>query len=95
VALEHAAAGAKLSEVVLRAVTARVPTGPCADIAARLRGLVSAVAYVAVDGVRSATWPGYAWGAARASARVGARVIALHEGRWPRSCQRDDVGLRA
>src|SRR6478735_9430007 len=67
VALEHAAAGAKLSEVVVRA-----------DIGARLRGLVSTIAYIAVDGVRSATWPGYTWGAARASARVGARVIAVH-----------------
>jgi hypothetical protein len=94
VALEHAAAGAKLSEVVLRAVTARVPAGPCADIGARLRGLVSTIAYIAVDGVRSATWPGYAWGAARASARIGARVIAVHEGPWPRSCARD-VRLRA
>jgi len=95
VALEHAAAGAKLSEIVVRAVTARVPAGPCADVGARLRGLVSAIAYIAVDGVRSATWPGYAWGAAQASARVGARVIALHEGRWPRSCGPADVGLRA
>jgi hypothetical protein len=95
VALEHAAAGAKLSEIVVRAVTARVPAGPCADVGARLRGLVSAIAYIAVDGVRSATWPGYTWGAAQASARVGARVIAVHEGRWPRSCARDDVGLRA
>jgi hypothetical protein len=84
VALQHAAAGAKLSE-----------NGPCADIGARLRGLVSAIAYIAVDGVRSATWPGYTWGAAQASARVGARVIALHEGRWPRSCGPADVGLRA
>ena len=65
------------------------------DLAARLRGLVSAIAYIAVDGVRSATWPGYTWGAAHASARVGARVIALHEGRWPRSCARADAGLRA
>jgi len=95
VALEHAAAGAKLSAVVLRAVTARVPAGRCADIAARLRGLVSAIAYIAVDGVRSASWPGYTWGAALASARVGVRVIALHEGRWPRSCARGVVGLRA
>ena len=96
VALEHAAAGANLSEVVLRAVTARVPAGPCADLGAKLRGFVSAIAYIAVDGVRSATWPGYAWGAARASARVGARVNALHEGRWPRSCARADLGrLRA
>jgi len=95
VALEHAAAGARLSEVVLRAVTARVPAGPCADLGAKLRGLVSAIAYIAVDGVRSATWPGYTWGAARASARVGTRVIALHEGRWPRLCARGDIGLRA
>jgi hypothetical protein len=95
VALEHAAAGAKLSEIVVRAVTARVPAGPCADVGARLRGLVSAIAYIAVDGVRSATWPGYTWGAAQASARVGVRVIALHEGRWPRSCGPADVGLRA
>jgi len=95
VALEHAAAGAKLSEVVLRAVMARVPAGPCADIGGRLRGLVSAIAYIAVDGVRSATWPGYTWGAARASARVGVRVIALYAGRWPRTCAPDDVGLRA
>jgi hypothetical protein len=95
VALQHAAAGAKLSDVVLRAVTARVPAGRCADIGAKLRGLVSAIAYIAVDGVRSATWPGYTWGAAQASARVGARVIALHEGRWPRSCGPADVGLRA
>ena len=95
VALQHAAAGAKLSDVVLRAVTARVPKGRCADIGAKLRGLVSAIAYIAGDGVRSATWPGYTWGAARASARVGARVIAVHDGRWPRSCARGDVRLRA
>ena len=95
VALEHAAAGAKLSEVVLRAVMARVRSGPCADIGGRLRGWVSAIAYIAVDGVRSATWPGYTWGAARASARVGARVIALSAGRWPRTCAREVVGLRA
>ena len=95
VALEHAAAGAKLSEMVLRAVTARIPAGPCADIGARLRGLVSTIASIAVDGVRSATWPGYTWGAARASARVGARVTAVHDGRWPRSCARADVRLRA
>ena len=55
----------------------------------------AAIAYIAVDGVRSATWPGYTWGAARASARVGARVIALSAGRWPRTCAREDVGLRA
>jgi hypothetical protein len=95
VALEHAAAGAKLSEIVLRAVSARLPAGPCMRIAARLAGLVSTIGYLARDGVRSRTWPGYTWGAASASARVGARVIAVHEGSWPRHCLSIRVGLRA
>jgi hypothetical protein len=93
--LAHAASGARLSEVVLRAVSARVVAGPCMAMASRLAGLVSTIAWLGVDGVRSRTWPGYTWRAARAAARTGARVIALNEGRWPRHCLRIREGPRA
>jgi hypothetical protein len=92
VALEHAAAGAKLSGVVLHAVAARLPPGPCMTIAARLAGLASTIAYLGVDGVRDAWWPGYTWDAARAAARVGRRLTAVQRGAWPRRCV---GGLRA
>jgi hypothetical protein len=94
VPLEHAAAGAKLSGIVLRAIMERLPAGPCMRAAARLAGLVGAIGYLAQDGVQSRTWPGYTWGAASASARVGARVIAVHHGSWPRHCV-SLAGLRA
>src|SRR5689334_7225802 len=50
VALEGAAAGGKLSGVVLRAVAARLPPGPCMHVATRLAGLVSAIAFLAGEG---------------------------------------------
>ena len=89
--LGNAAAGAKLSEVVLHALTARIVPGSCMTVATRLGGLVSTIAYLAVDGVRNVTAPGYTWAAALASVRVGRRIVALRQGRWPRHC----VAIRA
>jgi hypothetical protein len=93
--LGNAAAGAKLSEIVLRGLAARLAAGPCMAMASRLAGLVSTIAYLGTDGVRNLPWPGYTWAAARASARVGTRVIAVADGPWPRHCTGMGTRLRA
>jgi hypothetical protein len=95
VALEHAAAGAKLNAIVLRAVAARLRPGPCMTIDLRLAGLASTIAYLAVEGVRSMSWPGATWAAAGASVRAGARIIAVYREPWPRRCAGAGAGLRA
>ena len=87
-ALGHAEAGAKLSALVLLATAARLPAGPCVALAARLRNVAATVATVAGEGVHSRTWPGVTWAAARAAARVAVRVLAVRDGRWPRTCLR-------
>jgi hypothetical protein len=94
-ALGHAEAGAKLSGLVLRATAQRVPAGPCIALVRRLGSLAATVAAVAGEGVHSRTWPGATWAAALAAARVSSRVLAVRDGRWPRTCLALDGGLRA
>src|ERR1700750_421154 len=93
--LGNAAAGAKLSEIVLRGLTARLAAGRCMAIASRLGALVSTIAYLGIDGVRNVTSPGYTWAAARASVRVGRRITAIAHRLWPRRCAGHLAGLRA
>jgi hypothetical protein len=94
-ALGHAEAAAKLNGLVLRATAQRLPAGPCVALVRRLGSVAATVAAVAGEGVHSRTWPGATWAAARAAARVGARVLAVRDGRWPRTCLALDGGLRA
>jgi hypothetical protein len=94
-ALGHAEAGATLTGLVLRATMARLPAGPCVALARRLSSVAATVAAVASEGVHSRTWPGVTWAAAQAAARVGARVVAVRDGRWPRTCLPALGGLRA
>jgi hypothetical protein len=94
-ALAHAGAGAKLNGVVLHALVARLPPGPCVSAAGRLGGFMSTISYLAVEGSRGAAWhPAETWGAARAVARVGGRVIAAAD-RSPRHCTGAAGGLSA
>ena len=93
--LGHAEAGAKLTGLVLRATVARLPAGPCVALARRLSSVAATVAVVASEGVHSRTWPGVTWAAAQAAARVGARVVAVRDGRWPRTCVAARGGVRA
>jgi hypothetical protein len=94
--LAHAGAGAKLNGIVLRAIAARLPPGPCMRAAGRLAGLVSTIAGIAVDGARDAAWqPAAAWAAARAAARAGGRVIEARHAALPHHCVLIGPGLRA
>jgi hypothetical protein len=94
--LAHAGAGAKLNGIVLRAIAARLPPGPCMLAAGRLAGLVSTIAGIATDGTRGAAWqPAVSWAAARAAARAGGRVIAARRAALPRHCAVIGRGLRA
>jgi hypothetical protein len=94
--LARAGAAAKLNGIVLRAIAARLPDGPCMRAAGRLAGLVSTIAAIAVDGSRGAAWwPGEAWASARAASRVGARVIAARRVPLPHHCAVVGPGLRA
>jgi hypothetical protein len=72
-ALAHAAAAAKLNAVILSAARERV-SPPCARMAARMGGLLSALAFIAVDGTRSLPWPRQVRASARAAARVAIRL---------------------
>jgi hypothetical protein len=93
--LAHAGAGAKLNGIVLSAIAARLPPGPCMRAAGRLAGLVSTIAGIATDG-RGAAWqPAVSWAAARAAARAGARVIAAGRLALPHHCAVIGPGLRA
>jgi hypothetical protein len=94
-ALAHAGAGARLNGVILHALVERLPPGPCMSAAGRLGGLMSTIAYLAGEGSRGAAWHlAETWGAARAAARVGRRVIAASGG-WPRHCTGAPAGLSA
>jgi hypothetical protein len=81
-ALARAGAGARLNAIVLRAAApgARTATGPCARASARLAGLMGTLAYLAVDGTRSAPWPAAVRADARAAAAVSARIGRLAAG---------------
>jgi len=86
IALGQAAASAKLNDLILRAIMARLRAGPCVRVAGRLKALMGTVAYLAIEGVRSPGAPGLTWADARAVARVGDRLRAVAHGPWPRHC---------